>query len=386
MSHSNATAVLDHKSQTFEIPRGPEQDDRGFLEEDAKESSQFRHRLSYIFRRLDRNGDGLVNRRDLVKTLRQAPEVASFFLLPEVIRQEDGSRDLMEGVFQKVDRDNSKDITWAEFQNHFGPEVDQAPRKRRMSRAHQRESQQLPFGNRRGQSQAHTSCESQQAASQVRLKDSPFSSQSSRTTVVANDQAPASCPEAACALQTLALPAAGTFTAPSQPEPWFALPARRSPSIEPAPRLAPQAHPLPQRSPPCAVAPQREAHQPLQRALGPQDAPRRDVGPSASADAGAGAGVGGKAAGSPGNVVVYMPNQELVRLANEMQRSRLEIEELCSVMSRACARQEQLEREFEETLAASRGANSKDKAQAGAMMQEGAAAHSLAGCLAKGQR
>merc|ERR1711874_41861 len=43
------------------------------------------------------------------------PEVADFFGLPRKIRQEDGSRDKMESLFQKIDGNNDRKISWEEF-------------------------------------------------------------------------------------------------------------------------------------------------------------------------------------------------------------------------------------------------------------------------------
>merc|ERR1712083_524486 len=74
-------------------------------------------KLLEIFQKVDMNGDGSLNKRELIKMLRQNPEMAEFFGLPTQIRQEDGSRDLFEAWFQKMDSDDSREITWEEFRN-----------------------------------------------------------------------------------------------------------------------------------------------------------------------------------------------------------------------------------------------------------------------------
>jgi len=75
--------------------------------------------LREIFDRCDANGDGQVNKRELVKECRKSWEVADFFRLPQAIRQEDGSRDLMEQLFQKMDTDGDREIQWEEFKLFF---------------------------------------------------------------------------------------------------------------------------------------------------------------------------------------------------------------------------------------------------------------------------
>lgn len=76
-----------------------------------------RRRLQEIFQKVDIDGDGSLNKRELIKVLRQNPEVAEFFGLPTHIRQEDGSRDRLESWFQKIDSDDSREITWPEFRD-----------------------------------------------------------------------------------------------------------------------------------------------------------------------------------------------------------------------------------------------------------------------------
>jgi Ca2+-binding EF-hand superfamily protein len=101
------------------------------VEEAAMESEQMVSRLEQIFAKCDRNNRKMVSKIDLIKTLREAPDVAAFFRLPAVIRQEDGSRDLFEAIFQKIDKSGDRVITWPEFERYFAAEVAEAPRRRR---------------------------------------------------------------------------------------------------------------------------------------------------------------------------------------------------------------------------------------------------------------
>ena len=73
------------------------------------------------FNRIDKNGDGTLSRIEVVQALRSSEEVRMLLHLPQKIRQEDGTRDLFERVFQKMDADESKSITLPEFEAYFLP-------------------------------------------------------------------------------------------------------------------------------------------------------------------------------------------------------------------------------------------------------------------------
>ena len=45
-----------------------------------------------------------------------APPSVMLFNLPTKIKQEDGSRDRFEKIFQSMDLDNSKGVDWSEFE------------------------------------------------------------------------------------------------------------------------------------------------------------------------------------------------------------------------------------------------------------------------------
>jgi len=75
-------------------------------------------RLGRIFTECDKNGDGVVNKRELIRACREHPEVASFWGVSSQIRQEDGSRDTLERKFQEMDSNDDRTLSWTEFLNH----------------------------------------------------------------------------------------------------------------------------------------------------------------------------------------------------------------------------------------------------------------------------
>lgn len=75
--------------------------------------------LLEIFSECDRSGDGSVSKIELIKALRRTHGVSEFFGLPQYIRQEDGSRDMMEELFQDMDVNDDRNVTWEEFQDFY---------------------------------------------------------------------------------------------------------------------------------------------------------------------------------------------------------------------------------------------------------------------------
>lgn len=72
-----------------------------------------------VFSRIDKNNDGVLSRAEVIKSLRHDPDVRRMLDLPQWIRQEDGTRDQFERVFQSIDSDDSKTINVAEFARFF---------------------------------------------------------------------------------------------------------------------------------------------------------------------------------------------------------------------------------------------------------------------------
>ena len=70
---------------------------------------------------IDKNGDGKLSRIEVIKALRNHERVCKLLQLPQFIRQEDGTRDQFEAAFQRIDSDDSKDISLTEFENYFIP-------------------------------------------------------------------------------------------------------------------------------------------------------------------------------------------------------------------------------------------------------------------------
>jgi Ca2+-binding EF-hand superfamily protein len=73
-------------------------------------------KLKGLFDELDANHDGTVSRAEFIKALRRRESgVSEFFGLTTTVRQEDGTRDAFERVFQAMDQDSSRNISWDEF-------------------------------------------------------------------------------------------------------------------------------------------------------------------------------------------------------------------------------------------------------------------------------
>jgi len=98
--------VLDIAPAPAEVEKTPEE-----IAEEAQ--------LYQIFQDCDKEGNGLINKRELIKAVRRDPSTAEFFGLPSRIRQEDGSRDKMEELFQAMDQSGDAEVAWEEFQAFY---------------------------------------------------------------------------------------------------------------------------------------------------------------------------------------------------------------------------------------------------------------------------
>eukprot|EP00438_Fugacium_kawagutii_P024441 Skav202114 [mRNA] locus=scaffold1980:127577:128929:+ [translate_table: standard] len=85
--------------------------------------NQEQAKLRAIFDQCDTNGDGTLNKRELIKMCRLSVDTATFFGLPANIRQEDGTRDLLEAKFQKMDQNSDREVNWEEFCEWYECEV-----------------------------------------------------------------------------------------------------------------------------------------------------------------------------------------------------------------------------------------------------------------------
>merc|ERR1712110_943642 len=76
-------------------------------------------KLREIFDLCDKNSDGNINKRELILACRKSGDVADFFKLPRLIRQEDGSRTDMEALFQSADTDDNREMSWEEMKGWY---------------------------------------------------------------------------------------------------------------------------------------------------------------------------------------------------------------------------------------------------------------------------
>lgn len=76
-------------------------------------------RLREVFELCDKNSDGHMNKRELILACRKDPSIAEFFKLSINIRQEDGTRDAMEALFQSIDENSDREVSWEELKAFY---------------------------------------------------------------------------------------------------------------------------------------------------------------------------------------------------------------------------------------------------------------------------
>ena len=121
VSEARAMVVMHPHSKDDSMPAGTASDqDASSRVEDAFPRSEA---IRKLFTEIDRVGTGTLTRRDILLAIRQDPskkqqlrEIAGF---PDHVQQEDGSRDLFEGIFQEMDGDDSNDLSFDEFQRYI---------------------------------------------------------------------------------------------------------------------------------------------------------------------------------------------------------------------------------------------------------------------------
>lgn len=83
--------------------------------------------LRRIFEMCDVNNTGSIDKRELIKACRKHEEVAKFFGLSTIIRQEDGTRDAMEAFFQSADTNDDREMSWDELKTFYLKQFSTAP-------------------------------------------------------------------------------------------------------------------------------------------------------------------------------------------------------------------------------------------------------------------
>ena len=71
--------------------------------------------LHNVFDKIDANGDGELNVREMILGLRKNGELRELLRLPQYIRQEDGTRDDFERLFSEMDASEDRSISFNEF-------------------------------------------------------------------------------------------------------------------------------------------------------------------------------------------------------------------------------------------------------------------------------
>lgn len=85
----------------------------------SKESFTRIESILEAFARIDTNKNGVLSRAEVIKACKADASIRELLGLPKTIRQEDGTRDLFEDVYQRLDADGSKTIDADEMVSFF---------------------------------------------------------------------------------------------------------------------------------------------------------------------------------------------------------------------------------------------------------------------------
>jgi hypothetical protein len=86
----------------------------------ARQEDAWEQNILDAFDRIDVGGHGKLYRSEIMRACRQDERVRVLLGLPRVLRDENGTRDALERVFQRLDADDSKSFSQDEFLSVFG--------------------------------------------------------------------------------------------------------------------------------------------------------------------------------------------------------------------------------------------------------------------------
>ena len=92
---------------------------RGHAGEKEARSEAEKCKCKEVFEMIDVNGDKKLSRAEVIKVCRANEGIRTLLGLPANIRQEDGTRDQFEKVFQQMDQDDSKEVDADEFEDFW---------------------------------------------------------------------------------------------------------------------------------------------------------------------------------------------------------------------------------------------------------------------------
>ena len=92
---------------------------RGHVGEKEARSEAEKCKCKEVFEMIDVNGDKKLSRAEVIKVCRANEGIRTLLGLPANIRQEDGTRDQFEKVFQQMDQDDSKEVDADEFEDFW---------------------------------------------------------------------------------------------------------------------------------------------------------------------------------------------------------------------------------------------------------------------------